>query len=175
MHTKIGACFLLALALLPSCTYRVFDFTIVSTKNLPIGSRDEGFSKGDERVTGSDMSHMVLWFPLGTPNMKEAIDRAIEQNPGAVGLVDGVVYQKMWNCLFYGQNSYIVEGTPLYLSPGGGGGADGPKQIIHTVRKGDSLSKIAQLYGVSIPELLEWNNLPDVNLRVGMKLIVYVE
>lgn len=167
--------YILTLLLLPSCTYRVFDFTIVSTKNLPIGSREELLTKGEERVSGTDKAHMALWFPLGTPSMKEAIDRAIEQNPGAVGLVDGVVYQKMWSCFFYGQNSYIVEGTPLYLTQARDGGDDGPQQIIHTVRKGDSLSKIAQTYGVSIPELLEWNNLPDVNLRVGMKLIVYVK
>lgn len=47
--------------------------------------------------------------------MKEAIDRAIEQHPGAVGLVDGVLKHKSWWALLYGQSSYIVEGTPLYV------------------------------------------------------------
>lgn len=55
-----------------------------------------------------------MWIPLGFPNMKEAIDKAIEKYPGAIGLVDGVVKSKGWTAILYGQNSYVVEGTPLY-------------------------------------------------------------
>lgn len=72
------------------------------------------FQKGTKRVKGEDVSHVVLCLPLGYPNMKEAIDKAIESIPGSIGLVDGVVKQSGWSCLFYGQNKYIVEGTPLF-------------------------------------------------------------
>ena len=52
-------------------------------------------------------------FPTGTPNIKEAIDRAIESVPGAVALLDGVLSYSSWNAILYGQIKYIVEGTPL--------------------------------------------------------------
>ncbi len=46
--------------------------------------------------------------------MKEAVDRAMESVPGAVALVDGVLSSRVWYIPYvYGQESYIVEGTPL--------------------------------------------------------------
>lgn len=35
---------------------------------------------------------------------------------------------------------------------------------VYTVKAGDSLSKIAQMYGVSIEELARWNNIDNINL-----------
>jgi len=100
---------------LGSCTRRLTDFTVISTKNIPIGEGvHTDFQKGTKRVKGTDVSHTVLFLPLGFPNMKEAIDKAIEEIPGAIGLVDGVVKSSGWTCLLYGQNKYIVEGTPLF-------------------------------------------------------------
>lgn len=96
-----------------SCTHRLTDFTVISTKNVPIANSATKFKKGDTRVKGVDVGHSVLFIP-GTPNMKEAIDRAIQSVPGAVGLVDGVIKQSAWTCFLYGQNKYIVEGTPLF-------------------------------------------------------------
>jgi LysM repeat protein len=43
----------------------------------------------------------------------------------------------------------------------------------YTVRKGDSLGKIAQLYGVSVADLQRWNGLPNYFIYPGQKLIVY--
>jgi hypothetical protein len=45
--------------------------------------------------------------------MKEAVDRAIEQVPGAVALVDGVIKTEGYWFILFGQNSIIVEGLPL--------------------------------------------------------------
>ena len=53
-------------------------------------------------------------IPTGEPNAKEAIDRAIQKQPGAVGLLDGVIYKHGWYIPYiYGQFSFEVEGTPL--------------------------------------------------------------
>ena len=35
---------------------------------------------------------------------------------------------------------------------------------VYTVKAGDNLSKIAQMYGVSVEELAKWNNLDNINL-----------
>lgn len=111
---KKNILWLLAVVLLmSSCTQRLIDFTIISSKNVPITDKGTEFQKATSRVKGVDSKWSVLFVP-GVPNMKEAIDRAIEQYPGAVALTDGVVYQKSWTCFLVGQNKYIVEGTPLY-------------------------------------------------------------
>ena len=98
-----------------SCTHRLTDFTVISTKNVPLGIESTQIKKADTRVKGVDKSHVVLFLPIGSPNMKEAIDKAIHQYPGCVGLADGVVKSSFWDAILYGQSSYIVEGTPLYI------------------------------------------------------------
>ena len=104
---------LVAVALFTSCSHRLVDFTVISSKNIPITDEGGQFQKATNRVVGKDSKWSVL-FVTGIPDMKEAIDRAIEQYPGAVALTDGVIYSKGWSCGLFGQNEYVVEGTPLY-------------------------------------------------------------
>ncbi|MDY4873391.1 MAG: hypothetical protein SO133_00765 [Alloprevotella sp.] len=121
---------LLAVVLLmSSCTQRLIDFTIISSKNVPITDKGTEFQKATSRVKGVDSKWSVLFVP-GIPNMKEAIDRAIEQYPGAVALTDGVVYQKSWTCFLLGQNKYIVEGTPLYPDTNNGNPVQNTQETI---------------------------------------------
>lgn len=95
------------------CTTRMVDFTAISTKNVD-WSKAAMFNRAPRRVEGKDTAHIIIFIPTGIPNMKEAIDRAIESQPGGVALVDGVVYSKFWWIPYiYGQSSYVVEGTPL--------------------------------------------------------------
>lgn len=101
--------------ILGSCTHRLTDFTVISTKNVPLGIESTKIKKADTRVKGVDKSHIIICFPIGSPNMKEAIDKAIHQYPGCIGLADGVVKSSFWDAILYGQSSYIVEGTPLYI------------------------------------------------------------
>ncbi|WP_373056703.1 hypothetical protein [Zunongwangia sp. H14] len=103
---------ILASILLASCSYRITDFTIISTKNVDL-SRAGSFTRAKARNEGVDKIHIILWIPFGRPHLKEAIDRAIEATPGAVALVDGVVYSKSWWAILYGQSKIVVEGTPL--------------------------------------------------------------
>lgn len=101
--------FLGVIALVSSgCALRVTDFTVISTKNTMVS---EGFERGS-RVTGTNCV-VVCLFPLGQPNLKEAIDDAIEKaGPGYDALVDGVVYYKN-KSFFFGQVCYEVTGTPI--------------------------------------------------------------
>lgn len=97
--------------ILCSCTSRITDFTIISTKNYNINSSHR--IKG-ERVTGTDEKHIIVVIPTGEPNVKEAIDNAIESVPGCVGLADGAVYHTAWYIPYiYGKMSYTIEGTAI--------------------------------------------------------------
>ncbi len=57
---------------------------------------------------------------------------------------------------------------------GGAAGTGRRQKIGYTVRRGDTLTSIARLYGVSVLDLVEWNNIlnPDL-IKVGQTLIIY--
>ena len=177
-----------AAMVLASCTDRLTDFTVISTKNYPIGNAEAAsITKADKRVKGVDKRHIILCIPFGTPNMKQAIDRAIEAYPGAIGLADGVVKSKYWWALLYGQNSYIVEGTPIYPNTGAAAGnanyqttSNSAQQgsallFFHEVKSGESVADIAKMYGVSVADVIRWNGLSSTNIAPGTKLKVHVQ
>lgn len=109
MSTKgrIGCCLTLIASLaMVGCTQRIGDFTILSSKNVGhIGT-------AGPRVKGSDCVLIIL-FPLGLPNMKTAVDKAIESaGPGYDALSDVVLSQTSW-AFIIGQSCYDIEGTAL--------------------------------------------------------------
>ncbi|MGD0338221.1 MAG: hypothetical protein ABSB78_05480 [Bacteroidota bacterium] len=98
---------------LSGCTTRILDFTVISSKNTNIKVKDTG--KG-ERVSGEDMVVQVI-VPFGQPQVKSAVDRAIEKaGPGYDALLDGVIFYKYNVFLFFGTLGYSVEGTPIKTS-----------------------------------------------------------
>jgi membrane-bound lytic murein transglycosylase D len=46
------------------------------------------------------------------------------------------------------------------------------KEIIYIIKSGDTLSKIAKIYRVSIDDIKKWNNLKNDNIFAGQKLII---
>ena len=103
----------LCVAILSGCVTRLADFTLISTKNIDL-TRGASFKRGQSRVTGIDSVSIIIIIPTGVPNMKTAIDKAIESVPGAIALMDGVLSQKVWYIPYiFGKSSFVVEGTPL--------------------------------------------------------------
>jgi len=99
--------------ILSSCSHRVLDFTLISSKNVDL-TKGASFVRGKSRVEGKDMVHWIIIIPTGSVNIKEAVDRAIESTPGCVALLDGVIYTKFWWIPYiYGQQSATIEGLPL--------------------------------------------------------------
>ncbi len=165
-----------------SCSHRLTDFTVISTRNVPLGNQVASLQKANQRVKGVDRSHVILFVPIGTPNMKEAIDRAIDKYPGAIGLVDGVVKSKGWSILLYGQSSFVVEGTPLYEADtknmnvsAGNGQPEETMLFFHEVKEGETLSAIAASYNVTIADIVKWNKLSSADVAKGSKLKILVK
>ena len=122
------------------CTTRLIDFTMISTKNMDL-SRAATFRRGPTRAEGIDSCSIIIFIPTGTPNIKEAIDRAIETVPGAVALVDGVVSYKSWYIPYiFGKAMYIVEGTPL-IDPQLAGTSLTSNYIISEIEKNGQVAK----------------------------------
>ena len=54
------------------------------------------------------------------------------------------------------------------------GGSTGSRQrVIHTVRKGETLSSIARRYNTSVDNIRRWNGIRGNTIRVGQKLSIY--
>lgn len=95
------------------CTFRVTDFTVISTKNVNVPVHGKA-----PRTTGKDCVIVIL-FPLGLPNLKTAVDRAIEKaGPEYDALIDGVAYFDNYSFLF-GEECSRVEGTPVSTKSAG--------------------------------------------------------
>lgn len=92
--------------LLSGCSIRVADLTVGSTKNYNINGNK--FITGP-RVTAED-SYPVVLFPLGIPNMKTAIDKAIENDKCAVGLSNLVITQ-LNHAFIFGKIGIRAEGN----------------------------------------------------------------
>ncbi|WP_395753280.1 hypothetical protein [Prosthecobacter sp.] len=99
--------------LLSSCTTRLVDFTIISTKNVDL-SHAASFKRHPKRATGTDAKKIIVLFPTGVPSPKQAVDRAIESVPGGVALVDGVLTRSFFYIPYiFGETKFVVEGTVL--------------------------------------------------------------
>lgn len=76
--------------------------------------------------------------------------------------------------------SGLTVGARLKI-PGGGTGAAGSASkdsahMTYTVRRGDTLSEIADRFNVSVRELMSWNRLRQSSaLRTGQRLVLYVD
>lgn len=104
---------LVAATAITGCVNRIGDFTVASTKNMDVTDAAHKIDYG-KRTKGIDRAHIILFIPTGIPNMKEAMDQAIEASPGAVGLSDVTIKQGAFVIpLIYGQQWYEVEGTPI--------------------------------------------------------------
>lgn len=109
---KKSVCITAAL-LLAGCSQRMVDFTVISSKNVDL-SRGADFKRSPTRVHGEDRKRVIVLIPTGEPNAKEAMDKAIESTPGAIGLVDGVLTRHWWYIPYiYGEFWFEIEGTPL--------------------------------------------------------------
>jgi membrane-bound lytic murein transglycosylase D len=71
--------------------------------------------------------------------------------------------------------SELRTGTRLEIPSGGSSsGAKETTRMTYEVRRGDTLTRIADRFNVSVRELADWNNLnKSQTLRTGQRLVVY--
>lgn len=85
----------------------------------------------------------------------------------------GVSMQAIMNANGIVNPSRILIGETLCIPGTGGGGGGGNCAVVHTVRPGDTLSQIAQWYGVSMWSIMNANGLSNPNhIWVGQRLCI---
>jgi hypothetical protein len=99
---------------LSGCVTRLGAFTVISTKNID-WSRASDFTRSDQRVSGKDIYHIIIFIPTKfNVIIENAVDKALEQIPGGIALVDAVLKRKyFWIPYIYGNAGYIIEGSVL--------------------------------------------------------------
>lgn len=121
---------LLLTLLVSGCSTRMIDFTVISSKNTQLQIPQEAIG---ERVVGEDKVLWILSIPLGTPEIKEAVDQAIQSaGPGYDALVDGVLYQTFEYYVVAMKTGYKIEGTPIKTSMVNSGSAKGNTSLGNT-------------------------------------------
>lgn len=104
---------ILTCIILTSCSQNLFNFTIISTKNISI-ERLSLLEKSSEKTIGEDKTNIIILVPTRKTKIDKAITNTIDGIPGCVALLDGVVYSKLWYIPYiYGRQKYVVEATPL--------------------------------------------------------------
>lgn len=68
------------------------------------------------------------------------------------------------NLLSVGQSLIIPSTTPEVTPPG--------EYVVYTVKSGDTLYKIANQYGVSVNDIIEFNQLPSTALSINQQLLI---
>jgi hypothetical protein len=113
MKRATVAFFAVAAMAMVGCTQRIGDFTVMSSKNVSITG-----NRGD-RVKGLSCIPIIFFVPIGKPDLKSAVDRAIESaGPGFDALEDVVLSNRGWWFLLAGESCYVVEGTAVSTKGG---------------------------------------------------------
>lgn len=68
------------------------------------------------------------------------------------------------NLLSIGQTLIIPSTTPEITPPG--------EYVVYTVKSGDTLYKIANQYGVSVNDIIEFNQLPSTSLSINQQILI---
>jgi LysM repeat protein len=63
---------------------------------------------------------------------------------------------------------------PPATTPAGAGGDDEGELTVHIVKKGESMTTIAQQYGVTVEQILKWNLLKSISVKPGQELYIFV-
>ena len=81
--------------LVAGCSTRMFDLSVVSTKGVDLQDLDLSTAKKCMDVKGESSRSIILIFPLGNPDLEEAITDALTKSSGDI-MLDCEVYYKFW-------------------------------------------------------------------------------
>lgn len=99
--------------ILTSCSQDLFNFTIVSTKNIEL-EKLSSLKKATKKTIGEDKASIIILIPTKKVKIDKAISNTIDAIPGCVALLDGSVITKFWYIPYiYGKQKIVIEATPL--------------------------------------------------------------
>lgn len=71
------------------------------------------------------------------------------------------------------ENTPEETATPEPTTAAAAAQPEGTRKVVHEIKRGDTLTRIANTYGVKVKDIMTWNGITDPNIRFGDKLVVY--
>ncbi len=109
------ACLLCSLIVLSGCSRHLGDFTLLTTKKVDLS--DFSFptyaTTNNQKVKGEDVSHVIIILPTKTPDLKHAIDNALDKNNAYMLSEASIRYDYFFIPHLYERKTFIVEGQPV--------------------------------------------------------------
>lgn len=106
MRTIILSLMILAVT---SCSTHLTDLSVLSNKNVSLDKLDIDKAPHIKNVSGKDTVFVLLFFSLGEPQLKTALNNALKQADGDM-MIDVSIYAKSW-WFFVGQRTLEIQGT----------------------------------------------------------------
>jgi len=128
---------------LSSCSVRVGDFTIWSSKNAELGGK---FVKTG-RFEAKSMTRMILFIPISIANLKEAVDKTIEAGGGDV-LTNAVLFETSLPLFVYNEVGYKIE-ADVWKKASVGDLIDPTKEVFELQRFADGNSQLVSTKNIS--------------------------
>lgn len=94
---------------LSACSTHLTDVSVLSNKNINLKTVDIDDAPKVKNVVGRDSKLVLVFIPLGTPQLKEAVNDALRKADGDL-IVDASVYRKNW-WFIIGQETLEINGT----------------------------------------------------------------
>ena len=82
------------------------------------------------------------------------------------------LFYQLRDSLFTETSSDSARHYPIYKTKSKASSSGGLVNIIYTVRSGDVLIRIADLYDCSVSQIRRWNNIGGDYLRINQRLII---
>lgn len=101
--------------------------------------------------------------------MEEQVATASEQRDGTASASQTPIRPASQTTASQTTASSGPSATPTASQP------DGPVRVVHTVRRGDTLSTISRQYGVSIRNIQGWNGVSGSRINVGQRLEIFTD
>lgn len=101
---------------LSACSTHLADLSVVSNKNVEIDKVNLDKLPQTRNVVGQDKKFVLFVIPLGSPQLKEAVNDAMRKANGDL-MINVSVYQKSW-WFIVGQTWIEVDGTVVNTKGG---------------------------------------------------------
>ena len=172
-------CFIVTLTLNTSAQIKSTRFTIQKAATVNVADvKDWNDLESDKILVGQKLK--IYSDKKITSSSKKSKTYTVKEGDNLTKIADAnsvsVADIKDWNAL---ESDVIQEGQVLKLYPTKETVKKDTKKkdtksktTYHTVKKGETLGKIADKYDVTIADIKKWNKLKDDTIEIGEKLIV---
>jgi hypothetical protein len=108
---------LLLAFVLSGCAHPMGHFTVVADRNInDLDSISSPAGQSKTRVSGESCRDYILFIPISSRrDVDVATQEALQKTPEANGLKDVTLSSDGLFTLFYNEQCYVVEGTPIKL------------------------------------------------------------